>query len=309
MGMYDNVREVQVKCFSIPYYTKAYRLRKPDISKEEILQSGISFSCGGLRYFKTNVPYKTAYYDYSPNFIIYDYDFTFEEINIIIIKNGKVRKIINSLDKLTDEDISGCNVISYYGDFLNLKSVEDFKRFKEDYLYYNKRLDIISRKSHKYLSEANKYNRIANGRSPLPEGLTIEEAKALVTKNLEKLDAEKKTTEKDIEHLRETCLYIYRVDHSEEFYKYETFGALLTCYDKLMTSSSKKLPSTASEYEKEFLEDSINDFHYLKSEIRDIVNDIDIEDFFLERQFSKKEEDYYRNIINLVVSEKIITED
>lgn len=133
MGMYDYINGNQIKCFYTPLFYVC------DILEDNY----INHSGGSLTGFNTGckVPFKTMYYNYSKDFIIYDYR---ADNFVHIIKDGMVYETI-LLDKLSDEYISYI-CIDYFGNKLNIKTKDDMFVIKNEFkdLFENKRK--ISRK-------------------------------------------------------------------------------------------------------------------------------------------------------------------
>lgn len=90
MGMYDELGGIQVKCFGIPCI---------GFNNDEKLLRERQFYChtmgGRLRYYKKGdkVPCTTPFYDYGPNFAIYDWNIFSEEYKndlcVLVIQDGK----------------------------------------------------------------------------------------------------------------------------------------------------------------------------------------------------------------------------
>lgn len=139
MGMYDTFNGEQAKCFFVP-------CGSINRDSKELNDVHLSYytSGGRLRYFAIGdeVPYKTPYYNYGKDFVIFDYrmflDCAMPEA--IIIRNGKLVAIIPA-DEVTDEDIKNIPMfVNNYGDILNITSandllliVKEYKKAREDY--------------------------------------------------------------------------------------------------------------------------------------------------------------------------------
>lgn len=282
MGMYDNIEDYQVKCFYVPMFSKDEYPLTPS--------SGIYTSGGRLRYFKKGqkVPYKTFYYDYSPNFAIYDYGLFFEEEIFIVIKNGKITKIIDDINKVTNDDFKGINnVINYVGSFLNIKNVEDISKYREDFLYYQKLRDEITKKQTEYLNLSFHYMHMKNERKPLEEGLTKEEAEKLSHEYLKKHEIERDKTSKEIDDLRKNLLDPWFAEPLNE--EENDLGCLIECFPIIEKHLLKKPSAAASEWEIEFYERNIDNYHYLLIEFNNMIQKNDkLIDNFLELNKDQK---------------------
>lgn len=273
MGMYDNIDEYQVKCFDIPLYHKDDHFTDINFSN-----SGLYFSGGQLRYFSKGsiVPYKTLWYNYTPNFAIYNYDFMFEEESFIIIKKGKVSKIIRNIDKVDIKDFKNINyVINYFGSFLRVNKPEDLKSLKKDMLTYRELYDSITKENKEYFSKSLHYHHISIGVKKSEENISIEEAKKLSKEYLEKAEKARKEEENKINDIKEVYLTPWFEEESESDMKFYTFGALISCYkfckDRIGSGSSNK---DNNRYE--------DDYNYLVIEIKEFLK----EDNFIENFFS-----------------------
>lgn len=130
MGLYDYLNGDQVKCFYIPnMYVDVDPLFR---TKEKILD--IWNIGGNLKGYKNGnrVPYKSLYYYYGKNFIIFNCDhFEGTESIIHIIENGKLLASYD-IDEIPNIDISKFNVFDKYGEQLNIKTVEDFLLYQNE---------------------------------------------------------------------------------------------------------------------------------------------------------------------------------
>lgn len=143
MGMFDSINGEQLKCFGIPCYYE-------NSGKFEVAQMG-----GLLRNFHNGnkVPYKTYYYNYSPNFCIVDiHCLDRGDLAVIhIIRDGKVKKSIKLKDLTDDELTNSDKIIDYYGNELDIKTKEDIEFLIEDRDYYLEQMKMISAESDKIL--------------------------------------------------------------------------------------------------------------------------------------------------------------
>lgn len=140
MGMYDNLKEYQVKCFPISNI-----LIEDDVDFK--LQN--YYISGELRWFNRGhlVPYKTLYYNYGLDFMIFHYQdifYNIMDIPIHIIKDGIYRKSV-LYSKLSNR-YSIFPVIDNAGSLLNIETVGDFKDLLGEAQYYMK-------KYHDYLGD------------------------------------------------------------------------------------------------------------------------------------------------------------
>lgn len=142
MGMYDNFGPTQVKCFSIPH---VFWSKKSGKIFDEGLN--VSYSGGSLLSFRhgEEVPYKTLYYCYGENFMIYDFrtwDDSLPE-NVIVIENGKwAFSAPYSSEKIKDKISTGkFIVIDKYGDRINITKPEDFETIYQDFKQSEKEYD------------------------------------------------------------------------------------------------------------------------------------------------------------------------
>ncbi len=290
MGMYDNIEEYQVKCFDWPYFYE-----------DSIMGKGISFSGGELRGFGKgcDVPYKTGWYDYSPNFGIYVYYYfsresADEDVGFIVIKNGKVKKIIRDITKIKETDLKGLNrIIDRYGTPLNIQKPEDFLNLKEDLLTYSELYNRVNKKSNEILKEWTHYVHMQSGTSPIDDGLTIEEINKKIEEFPTLLDKEKENIEKDLKRLSETYIYPWKgkVKIDEYTKVLEQFGAALHCRESIKGKISTPLKKNASDWEKESREKEFRNFYGVSSLLEEILDknkDI-IKDFAKWQDLSERE--------------------
>lgn len=283
MGMYDNIEDIQVKCFDVPYFVK----------NDIIINKGICYSGGELRIFNKGdeVPYKTLWYDYTPNFGILNHYFQFgkpdtfdiDDEGLIIIKNGKVKKIIYGFNKVKDSDLKGLNmIIDHYGSRINIKEVEDIEKMREDFYTYRKVYDDLNEKSTKTLGEWTHLTRMKNGVSPLDEGLTMDDVIRELELIPDRYEKEKKLVENDIERLRKTYIDDWYVKDDKEILY--TLGAAIDCRDNLYDRATKKLSRSASEIEINLKKDAEESFYEVLGLIKEITSNKDIVDKFFKWQ-------------------------
>lgn len=117
MGMFDYLNGEQIKVFSVAGICLPDRLDS----------DYVFFSGGNLRDFTNDVPYKGFTYNYGKDFNIIDFYDDNECAIIHIIRNG------TNLGKRLISDISNddlnVNNYSYYGDQLDIKTVDDILKF------------------------------------------------------------------------------------------------------------------------------------------------------------------------------------
>lgn len=131
MGMYDYLGGEQVKIFYRPIF---------QLNKEDPKNSSFWYSGGTLASYDRDdeLPLKTLYYKYPPNFLVYDYRFDYTDV--WVIRNEKFDRIV-PYTELTDKDLIG-PVFDYYGNPINIQKVDDFAQIKED---FHKRLEEIEK--------------------------------------------------------------------------------------------------------------------------------------------------------------------
>ena len=146
MGMYDNLGEWQVKCFGVSTVS---------ISPNKKGTFDLSLHCmgGNLRYYPRGftVPYKTSYYNYGKDFMVFDYrTFNYDEpiyeddLMIHIIRNGHYFRSVR-YDKLPSRYEIGL-VLDNYGEVVNIKTHNDFKEIVYDWRYSHVLYDELSEK-------------------------------------------------------------------------------------------------------------------------------------------------------------------
>ena len=235
MGMYDTIESEQVKCFYIPYFCA-----------DEIMGTGIYHSGGQLNYYGigSKIPYKTKWYDYSKDFGIYsywyykrpseddketlDYGPTF-----IVIRNGKVEKVIEGIENIKEKDVKGLNhIINSHGSFLTVKTVQDFFNLREDYYTYYDIYNQLTEETNRIMNEMMHYVHMSNGAKPIEEGLTKELIEEKIKECHKLYDKKDKEIEKDRKRLYETYLKPWFSEKEEIDPIVSDFGALLECLEK-----------------------------------------------------------------------------
>lgn len=143
MGLYDELEDIQVKCFSELSMT-------PKNMKDKL---DIGFVGGCLRYFSVGdvVPYKTPYYCYGKDFIVFDFRcfklLYSEEKNkniedyivLSVIQDGKFVGNFSYIEyeqKFGDKEMP--LVIDHYGRPSNVCTLGDFKEICCQWLYYQR---------------------------------------------------------------------------------------------------------------------------------------------------------------------------
>ena len=124
MCFFDNLEEHQVKCFSYPYL----RVTKDTID--------IGTNCGAWKYFKKGeeVPYRTNYYDFGENFMVFDIRKTFWGSSftglVHIVENGRY---VDSMHySALTENHPIYLVVDQYGKPLKIKTKTDFEQVIND---------------------------------------------------------------------------------------------------------------------------------------------------------------------------------
>ena len=148
MGMYDNLAEHQVKVFGVscsPLSIKSQDMN--DIAFEPYIMGG------NLRSYKKGdeVPYKTPFYNYGKDFMIFDYRYFIEDCDLVvhIIKDGKYYRTLK-YDQIPKSTVIGL-VVDNYGEPLNIKERQDFIQIAEDSKYY---MNLYNELREKYATEA-----------------------------------------------------------------------------------------------------------------------------------------------------------
>lgn len=124
MGMYDYLGSEQVKVFSVPLVNVSSH--DSDLNN---VKCHYGYSGGRLNGYgkKSPVPYKTSFYNYGPNFIVFDYRGFIEEdeeLLMHVIENGCFKKSypIDSIPK----SLKITRVVDNYGRSLNIANISDF---------------------------------------------------------------------------------------------------------------------------------------------------------------------------------------
>lgn len=126
MGLYDYINGTQVKCFYDCLYSKSPKRK-----------SSIYFTHGNLITYNTgeSVPYKTMYYNYTPNFIVYDY--RNKNYPLHIIREGKVYKSVLLADVISEDLLENQMVIDYYGTPLKVATIGDMQKLHCNFQLYD----------------------------------------------------------------------------------------------------------------------------------------------------------------------------
>lgn len=145
MGLYDYLGEEQVKCFGVPTVG--------------ITPEGDSFKLfihcmgGNLRYYPRGsaVPYKTSFYNYGKNFMVFDYrTFNYgepicdDELRVHIIRNGRYFRTVR-YDRVPSRYKIGL-VLDNYGEVINIKTHNDFKEIVYNWRYSHVLYDELQEK-------------------------------------------------------------------------------------------------------------------------------------------------------------------
>lgn len=193
MGMYDYLGGEQVKIFYRPIF---------QLNKEDPKNSSFWFSGGSLENYDRDddLPLKTLYYKYPPNFLVYDYRFDYEDV--WLIRNEKFDCIM-PYTELTEKDLIG-PVFDYYGNPINIQTVSDFAQIKEDFY---KRLEEIE-KVEKEL---------------FPKGIVN-----TFFDNSEEYEKRKAEWDKRLQEIDER--YVRKWEVKDPYEEEKHFGALIDCY-------------------------------------------------------------------------------
>ena len=158
MGMYNTLNGEQVKCFFVP-------CGSIDRDSKELNDVRLSYytSGGRLNYYAIGdeVPYKTPYYNYGKDFVIFDYRIYHDcgAPEVIVIRDGKLYATISSLD-VTDKDIEGISLfVNNYGDILNINSADDLRQIVKDYKNTMERYDELNEQYEKEYGCENLFGR------------------------------------------------------------------------------------------------------------------------------------------------------
>ena len=133
INMMDTLNGDNIQCFFVPI-----NLHKDNLK--------IQYKVTRRKFdFEQKLPYKSCAYDYSDNFIIFDYernDFEFNSPWVHVIENG-VCTYYAPIDALEDS-YPIVLVINKYGIPLKVKTVDDFKKLRNDFVLFNKRIEAFS---------------------------------------------------------------------------------------------------------------------------------------------------------------------
>ena len=230
MGMYDSINGEQVKCFGVPCYYS---------------EDGVHPMGGALKGYGNGdkVPYKTLWYDFTPNFVIVDFDPYWAEkegeILFHIIRDGKVFKTCG-IDELNDDDFDGIEVfVDYWGYILNVNTKEGCLKKKEDAKIYSEKSKILCKEKDRLIRESMDClhkQRELDDNDPLKKEL---ENKGL--KLLEKVEIENKILAPQIVELREKYIDIY-YKTNEEYAIYQRVGIYLQAIKDYSKRKSDKVP-------------------------------------------------------------------
>lgn len=132
MGMYDNMGGQQIKCFYQPVISHDIdsRFGLPPVDKLNMWAMG-----GSLKTYRrfSKVPYKTMYYDYGKNFLIFD-PRNPDRCNIIhVILGGRYAASL-TYNQLRFSHVPIDTVIDHYGNRVNITRKEDFEYMLEEYM-------------------------------------------------------------------------------------------------------------------------------------------------------------------------------
>ena len=124
MGMYDYLGDEQVKVFSVPLVN----ISSHDENLENI-KCHYGYSGGRLVGYgrRSSVPYKTLFYNYGENFIVFDYRGFVEEnedLQMHVVKNGKYSKSY-AITEIPKSFIMS-TVVDNYGRKLNIENTSEF---------------------------------------------------------------------------------------------------------------------------------------------------------------------------------------
>jgi hypothetical protein len=205
MGLYSTIEGEQVKCFFAPCFPIAENVVDANKTKELCFYS----SGGKLVYYGigNQVPYATPFYNYTKNFIIFDYrEFVHlrETQKVIIIKEGKVLEV-KPYTEIVDEDLLNINyVVDNYGSPLNIKTKKDFSLIVDDYKNAHEEYITLSEIYKKENNcEINIYN--------LPKPITQEV--------MDKIKLSRECTERAFQETLEPTNKKWRIDENSNIYK------------------------------------------------------------------------------------------
>lgn len=133
MGMYDYMGGNQIKCFYQPVVCHDLEdLGLPLVSKLDMFASG-----GGLHEYRhfSKVPFKTMWYDYTPNFMIFDPKYSTPNGIVHIIRFGRYVCSVN-YQVINPVLFPITTVIDTHGTKLKISKKEDFGHMLRDYVEY-----------------------------------------------------------------------------------------------------------------------------------------------------------------------------
>lgn len=224
--MYDTLNGNQVKLFKVPF------LIETDGSYE--IQEGL-----GSFYFFSNgdeVPFRTPYYDYTENFVIFDYMSKNNPIHII--KNGKLFKSL-SLKEMASFQFDDCfKVFGNYGERVSISCYEDMLSVIDDFKKYDNIASAIRRKNLEELREIAAIEDVEEKRKRI---LAYQE------------------NDKSVEVANAYTLYMRKWIMPSEDKVREKFGMLKFIYEK---SEDVNIKAYCSQEMKKILKDNTNFFNF-----------------------------------------------
>lgn len=243
---YDSINGEQIKCFPIAFHE----------------DGEIVYNNGEYRNYETGekVPFKRPYYNYGRNFIILDVNdyngtkfedmFNYEYI-IHVIEDGKVKATYrNEIGEIQwDRNQS---VLSYVGEFLNVKSSKDISDYIAERREYLKELEEISSKTTELF---NKYMNCYTGYGLLPKEEKLTRKEKINISRKEYLE-EKNRVEPDVKRIVDSFSKRWHVkDKYEDCIKYGEYLYAYTttqeskdeCTDKVLEMMEKD-PTLENKY-------------------------------------------------------------
>lgn len=231
MGMYDYLGEEQVKCFGVP--TVGIR------PKDDGFQLFTHCMGGNLRYYHkgSTVPYKTPFYNYGKDFMVFDYrTFNYgepiidDELRVHIIKNGRYFRTVR-YDRVPSRYKIGL-VLDNYGEVVNIKTHNDFKEIVYAWRYSHILYDELQEK---YREEMGIPNMLRFNRLDL-EKYSKEEINEMFEKQRKCMD---KASEEALKPFSDTW-YAGTEGINKEMNKGWPFGALYDALENLRISEYDK---------------------------------------------------------------------
>lgn len=146
MGLYDYLGDEQVKCFG-----RASVGITPN--QDGTFQLFVHCVGGDLKYYHrgSTVPYKTPFYNYGKDFMVFDYrTFNYEEpiineeLMVHIIRNGRYFRSVR-YDRVPSRYKIGL-VLDNYGEVVNIKTHNDFKEIVYGWRYSQTKYRELSEK-------------------------------------------------------------------------------------------------------------------------------------------------------------------